>query len=971
MKTHLALRCPPFLGLMLALGAVLGGATVHAQEADDFSFAKRLAYRGWFDLAADVCARIEKDNSLPRDVRSALPILLAEIELAKADREPDSEKALKYITESISGLQKFIADETTHPRIFEAQINIGYLKSRKAKSLVDQLDSARSADHHARLRKDAAALYEEVTGDFEQSVQAWRRLPPSEEIGGAIMDARLEADRSRYEHARIPGLDDVDRKKLLEDAVKNLVDFEIDYGNTAKAFEAMLIEGRCQFELGEYAQAETKLKNTYALVEVLRKLKIPRDAYFNQIIFGAYLTTAQLYLKTNRPKDAKAFIDGVFKSDPVAENEWIGQTLKVEKVEALIRLKESNAAKIIMQKIIDADPNGPFARQMREKLVKLGSALGKGGMDPQQGLNAAEGSMEKGRFRDAMATLRQVIESCVTEESRTKYAPRALYLMGQCLGDMGRPYESAMTFEKVFSFYPKHELAPQSLFQAVVCFSEEFDSFGDAADDKEKNRLMDALVKSFPGHPVTDNIYYLQGRSLENARKLKEAAEKFLQVPARATAYERALVRGAYCLRSDAFRQFDEWQKTPKKDPAVQKAILDQLMRAEGYFKEFLKRVEDPNLRPSGPEGVRDRATLVLVVNQEMAYLYNHKLVDKAAASLEFLEKVAKDIPADDDRMAKIHLLQIQSHLVLKQNDEAVKTLELMFDRFPHVKETAQASRSVGIRLDEITTARIKDREAKGETDLDEVSKDNLKKISRYYDKWLKGAMAFNMEATVSDVMSVGATLYMTAKRLNGIPDTVNSFMDMKTPVVAWKNYFEDAEFVHALLVGEKFRGKYSIQDRLVLMSRHARCLSFIADQSETWVRAKSAYEDIIKEFKVLDGKGDFVKNTLIDNPALVGLYIELGTVYFNLGRWNKIHYDNAITVFANVASVSRETSEPWWISRYMMIHSHFLRGMAKDIMTAQIGIKMLQDNYPDFDGGKYGLKDKFLELKKKIDAGR
>ncbi len=215
-----------------------------AQEPDDFSFAKRLAYRGWFDLAKDVCDRIEKDTSLPRDVRSSLPILLAEIDLAKADREQDIEKQMAHITESITRLQKFIADEGNHPRIFEAQINIGYLKSRKAKSLVDQLETARSADHHDRLRKEAAALYEEVTQDFEKSASDWRRLQSTEEIAGAIMDARLEADRARYEHARIPNLPDVERKKLLEDAVKHLVDFEIDYGDTAKAFEAMLLDGR-------------------------------------------------------------------------------------------------------------------------------------------------------------------------------------------------------------------------------------------------------------------------------------------------------------------------------------------------------------------------------------------------------------------------------------------------------------------------------------------------------------------------------------------------------------------------------------------------------------------------------------------------------------------------------------------------------------------------------------------------------
>src|SRR5262245_18438385 len=104
------------------------------------------------------------------------------------------------------------------------------------------------------------------------------------------MDARLEADRSRYEHARIPGLADEDRKTLLQDAIKHLVDFEIDYGDTSKAFEAMLLEGRCLFELAEYPQAETKLRYTLSLRDFLIKVKIARIEYFDQIIFGPYLT---------------------------------------------------------------------------------------------------------------------------------------------------------------------------------------------------------------------------------------------------------------------------------------------------------------------------------------------------------------------------------------------------------------------------------------------------------------------------------------------------------------------------------------------------------------------------------------------------------------------------------------------------------------------------------------------------------
>ena len=170
------------------------------------------------------------------------------------------------------------------------------------------------------------------------------------------------------------------------------------------------------------------------------------------------------------------------------------------------------------------------------------------------------------------------------------------------------------------------------------------------------------------------------------------------------------------------------------------------------------------------------------------------------------------------------------------------------------------------------------------------------------------------------------------------------------------------------LLVGPTFRGKYAEKDRQILMARRARCLSFVADSAEGWGAAKNAYEDLVKEFGIKDAGGQFQARAIVARPILLPPYLELGAVYFELGRWTKIHYDNAISVFTDVTSVAGQGGEPWWIGRYMTILSHFRRGGPKDIMTAQIAIKQIQANYPDFDGGKYGLKEKFIELLKEIE---
>ncbi|HTF56801.1 MAG TPA: tetratricopeptide repeat protein, partial [Planctomycetota bacterium] len=560
MKTHRALARGFFVAATFLVAAIfLGPSPAWAQESDDFEFARRLAYRGWFDLANDVSDRITRDSSVPGEVRSAIPILLAEIDLAKAEREPDPEKARKHVDDAIALLDKFIKEQTSHARVLEARINIGWLKARKAKGLVDQLEAAKVGADHERLKVEAAALYGEVGKEFDEIVVECRKKTPrnadeKEIIEGAIIDARLEAQRARFEQARIPGMLEEDRKKLLTDAVASLVDYEIDYGDRGKAFEAMLLEGRCLLELGEFPQAEVKLKNTLNLVDVLAKEKMPRAAYHDNIIFNAYLTMAQLYLKSGKPKEANAFIDNVLKTDPSVEKAWIGVALKVEQVRALFRLKNFAKAEAIARKVIEADPNGRDAMIMRDELRSAGAGPGVK-LPPEQCINIADGKMDRSQFRDAMVSLRQAIEGCTTEADLAKWAPEAWYKMGQCLQEMKRHYEAAVAYEKVFTLAPKHEKAPKACFAVVVCYTMEYELSADARDKEAVVRYRSKLA-DWPDDPVGDNIPYLEGLELEQAGKLPEAAVCYGKLRERAEAYEKGLVRGGHCLRIDAYRQW-------------------------------------------------------------------------------------------------------------------------------------------------------------------------------------------------------------------------------------------------------------------------------------------------------------------------------------------------------------------------------------------------------------------------------
>ena len=50
-----------------------------------------------------------------------------------------------------------------------------------------------------------------------------------------------------------------------------------------------------------------------------------------------------------------------------------------------------------------------------------------------------------------------------------------------------------------------------------------------------------------------------------------------------------------------------------------------------------------------------------------------------------------------------------------------------------------------------------------------------------------------------------------------------------------------------------------------------------------------------------------------------------------------------------------------------MVLHVLFERGAESDLKLARVGLENLERVNPTFDDNKYGMRDKFLELKKQI----
>ena len=224
--------------------------------------------------------------------------------------------------------------------------------------------------------------------------------------------------RIMIDHARISSVDDASKKKLLTAANALLVDFEFDFGDRPIAFEAMLEGGKCLTELGDFKQAESKLRATFALRKRLAEAKIKPNEYHNQIIFGAYVALAQALQRSGKLNEAKTFIDTVLKEDKTLEKEWGGPALQIEKAEVLFKMKDIPGAMAIANQVMAKNPNSRWEAIAKDKMRRWGEGGAVIRFSPKQMMTAADSSMDRDSFRDALRDLRRCIEACSTEAEK-------------------------------------------------------------------------------------------------------------------------------------------------------------------------------------------------------------------------------------------------------------------------------------------------------------------------------------------------------------------------------------------------------------------------------------------------------------------------------------------------------------------------------------------------------------------------
>jgi len=450
-----------------------------ATNDPDLDLAAALARRGWVELAEEMCDRIEKSPAATASAKAGVPLVLAEVAIAKARVEADVLKAAKELDLAVDRLKRAGRAPTLDERGMT-----GWLHVQKARIL------SAAAEEEAARRQDAIRAWEETENFYRTSLVELQAMKSSRPVDEALLETQLELPKALAALARVPTVDAARAKKLRDEAIGLFANFGFNALQPI-VLEAVLEEARCRADAGDLVRAEMRYRSMPGTVKDIRKLGYPPSEYLTSLLHSGVLGLVNTLTLEKKTKDAVATCDEFLRDNPRLARTPIGFAVLLAKADAIVE-QDEKAAILIAQNIVAQDPNGAAGRAAREKLRKWMTSKN---ATPDRVMMVADGLIESGRHREALVELRRCVEVCSTSADKAKWEPGASFKRGECFRALKQDAEAAVAFQDVFRKYPAHELAKRAALEAVLALARITSATGDRRDEEQMEKLLDEIER--------------------------------------------------------------------------------------------------------------------------------------------------------------------------------------------------------------------------------------------------------------------------------------------------------------------------------------------------------------------------------------------------------------------------------------------------------------------------------------------
>lgn len=947
------------------------------QQEADLNFTDKLAEESanpgginFLDIAEEIVQNILKKPA-SKKIQQHATLILGKLKKFNAQTERDPEKRTQLMNEAVEILDKFIKENADYSGISEAKFELSELLQGKAifltnvakvetdpakkQGLIEQVEST-----YTRINEDLNAM---IT-DYQKTLEGIKDSDKREEVDNKIMRASYTMALNFYLRGLLYNKGDENNKKYLQEAIKSFRIFIGKYGDKLLCYEASDYIGLCYYELDNYKDAKMYFKMTANLYNSIinddEKTEEEKNDIINEcqdIIQRGYTHLAMVANANKEYSESVKIIDDLIKIFPKNQSEeWMEMGL-VEKAKSLFYTNNKDRAFSMLQNIKDNSKNSQARSSANDAL----SVLIKRDINvsPVIIITTMRDLFAKSKYSELIQqgqTLMNRLNNA-SEAERVQYLPEALLIMAEAFKKQERFYEAIILYETVY-LNPKYkdakstqneDIAPLTAYGAASAYL----SMGTASDDEsDKAKYKDIrsyLTKTWPNSDFAKSSQFYQGKELEGEGKYIEAAKSYGQVPASNSNYYESLFRIGYMYHlyvdNDLMQSYRKEKDNKKKDE-IKENISRNLALAENSFNKALKLYEEKSKEALDEESKRKIAHNELQSRLFMSRMYLNEFLRKYSEVLTVLSGLEKKYASRADAVSQILQMKIETYINMDDMDNAETHLISLQDyarKDNNLEITAQALQSMGLayekKADTIMppllsstseerkkrAGTIKEKKVNAPEEYKNFA-DALQRSGEYFSRWVEVR-----KGTISpdEALTAAEKLYQAAEDIER------------------DDFYRKASDLYERILDKEFQGKLPRQEQWLIKWKLAKTYRVLKQD-----------ENAVTILEKLDA----------EKPNNIDIKRELAFAYEDAGtKDNPTSWQSARKKWAELGGLCKNGTEEWWETKYHFVLMEYQIGNFKEALYAMTMIEKAIST--EYDKNKWGYKDKFNDLKKKIET--
>jgi hypothetical protein len=339
-------------GIALVIILTIGAGVAFAQEADsakdkrgrgqstlDFGtqFLEKLRERGWHDVALEYLERAEEDPLASPEFLDDVGYQMA-VTRADLARQAVGDKERQSLQEqAIAGFEEYAREYPDSKNSVAALSQISNMLAEQALIILNKTDRLpkEAASEQKILRAQARETIDKAAASAEQlllNIEKWLQTLPrgaalqanktaaafKQDLLGKQAEARFLSANLNYERARTFAQGSTENNRALSTAAANFKRLQKEYENKLIGYYAVLYEGRCYQNSGNYKKA---LETFGGLID-----QPVNQADFRKLIARAYRHRAECHLANGDIDEAIEECEewlNEAQRDELTEPEWL------------------------------------------------------------------------------------------------------------------------------------------------------------------------------------------------------------------------------------------------------------------------------------------------------------------------------------------------------------------------------------------------------------------------------------------------------------------------------------------------------------------------------------------------------------------------------------------------------------------------------------------------------------------------